>query len=84
MDAACLLWHVHEEPEREEDAKLIGVYRTEDDASAAIERLRGRPGVRRFPTGFQIERYALNVDHWTDGFVTAVIERDGTITYEHE
>jgi hypothetical protein len=50
---------------------LIGVYRTEADAKAAIERLRHKPGFTTFPDGFQVSPYELNQDHWTDGFVVA-------------
>ena len=84
MDAAYLLWHVHEFVEREDDEKLIGIYRTEDDARAAIERVRDQPGFRHFPDGFKISRYELNKDHWTEGFVTAVNQPDGTISYDNE
>jgi hypothetical protein len=40
MEDVYLLWHVHELEGREDDTKFIGVYRTEDDARAAIGRLR--------------------------------------------
>ena len=83
MDYVYLLWHTHELDERD-DAKFIGVYRTEDDARAAITRLRVQPGFRRFPDGFKVEKYALNEDHWTEGFLTAVNQPDGTISYEGE
>jgi hypothetical protein len=48
---------------------LIGVYRTEDDAKAAIARLAGKPGFVNHPDWFEICRYELNADHWTDGYV---------------
>jgi len=37
-----LLWHI----DRFEDEKLIGMYRTQEDADAATERLKGMPGFR--------------------------------------
>ena len=49
---------------------LIGVYRTEDDAKSAIERLRIKPGFVDVPDGFQICPYELNIDNWTDGYIT--------------
>ena len=70
MEAVFLLWHVHEIEPGNDDEKLIGVYRTEDDAKSAIERLRTQPGFVDVPDGFQICPYELNVDHWTDGYVT--------------
>ena len=84
MDVVYLLWHVHEAPDQGEDAKVIGVYRAEDDARAAIERLRSKPGFRHFPQGFTVERYEVNKDCWTEGFVAAVIQPDGTIAYKNE
>ena len=68
MDEVVLLWHIHE-VDGEEDSKLIGVYRTERDAIAAVERLKTKPGFAQTVEGFQYESYGLNVDHWTEGFV---------------
>ena len=56
--------------ERLGDEKLIGVYRTEADANAAMERLRNKPGFADFSGGFQIDAYELNRDQWTGEFVT--------------
>jgi hypothetical protein len=66
-----LLWFVQECTDRDgEDTELlIGAYQTEQDAAAAIERLRNKPGFRDFPQGFKAEPYELNKDHWTEGFV---------------
>lgn len=72
MESVFLLWHVHEFPEsKESDEKLIGVYRTEADAKAAVLRLADKSGFREVPTGFQISRYELNKDHWTEGYKLA-------------
>jgi hypothetical protein len=71
MDSVVLLWHVQEMPDGHDDEKLIGVYRNEDDARAAIARLRDKPGFRDLPEGFQYETYALNRDQWTEGYVIA-------------
>jgi hypothetical protein len=67
MNSVVLLWHVHE-INGEEDSKLIGVYASEPDAIAAIDRLKGKPGFAQTADGFQYERYLLNSDHWTEGF----------------
>ena len=57
-------------PEGEEDVELlIGVYSSEAEARAAIERVRDKRGFAEFQEGFQIAPYALNRDHWTDGFI---------------
>ena len=70
MEVVFLLWDVHEIEPGSDDEKLIGVYRTEGDAKSAIERLRTQPGFIDVPDGFQIYAYELNVDHWTEGYVT--------------
>jgi hypothetical protein len=84
MQFVYLMWHLHPTPSDDENAKFIGAYRTENDAKRAIERLRHQPGFRHFPENFHIEKYEINKDHWTEGFVTAVHKPDGTISYENE
>jgi len=72
MEFVFLLWHVHRLPESaNDDEKLIGAYRTEEDAKAAILRLKDKPGFRESPTGFEISKYELNKDNWTEGYVSA-------------
>jgi len=68
MESVVLLWHVHE-IKGEAVEKLIGVYRTERDALDAIERLKSGPGFAQTQEGFLHERYELNRDHWTEGFM---------------
>jgi hypothetical protein len=68
MDSVFLLWYIRE-IEGVEDKLLIGVYTTEDEANGAIGRLKGNKGFVDDPTGFQIRRYPLNQDSWTEGFV---------------
>lgn len=70
MEKVFLLWHVHEHESGEDDEKLIGVYRTESDAKAAIARVGTQPGFVDLPEGFQICPYDLNKDHWTELYVT--------------
>jgi hypothetical protein len=71
MEVVFLLWHVVE-MDGLDDEKLIGVYRAEPDAKAAVERLRDKPGFADFRDGFQICPYELNRDHWTEGLKSAV------------
>lgn len=74
--------HLHVLPGEVEDIKMIGVYKTEAVAHAAIGRLRLQPGFRDYPrlvdplvdsdpNGFYIEKYRLDEDHWTEGYMTA-------------
>jgi hypothetical protein len=68
MDAVYILWHVHS-VDGTEDAKLIGVYRSEEDATAVVLKPRDKPGFRETPDGFSINRYSLNSTSWEEGFV---------------
>jgi hypothetical protein len=70
MDSVCVLWHVHKTSGLSEDEKLIGVYKTRNDAQDAIARLRTKPGFQETQEGFQIDDYELNKDHWTEGYVS--------------
>jgi hypothetical protein len=74
MTTVYVLHHVVREFEDDDDAKLIGVYSTEDEAGAAVTRLADQPGFREHPDGFQIDPYPLNKDHWAEGFVTVATD----------
>jgi len=58
------------EVDGEEDVKTVGIYSTRTEAEAAVERARARPGFRDYPDGFYIDRYVLDRDCWTEGFVS--------------
>ncbi|MCP1540156.1 DUF7336 domain-containing protein [Methylorubrum extorquens] len=70
MDTVYLLWHVRADDQHSEDAKFIGVYRSHESANAAVLRVKGQPGFRDHPEGFEVSVYPLDKDHWTEGFVT--------------
>ena len=70
MDSAFLLWYVHARDRADDEELLIGVYTTEEEAKAAIERLKHKPGFVSARGGFQIHPYEVNRDHWTEGFIT--------------
>jgi hypothetical protein len=69
------LWHYKlapgEEPDEEKDPKDIGIYSTEEQAKAAIERLKDKPGFRDWPGGFRIFRAILDKDYWVEGFISS-------------
>jgi homoserine kinase type II len=69
-----ILWHVHELPGGEEDAKLLGVYSSPGSAEQARRRAASRPGFRDAPGGFHIDRYEVDADEWPEGFVTVTGE----------
>jgi len=66
MDSVWLLWFEREVGEDTE--LLIGVYRTEDIAKAAIERVKDQPGFRDYPQGFTAYEHFLDKDSWEKGF----------------
>ncbi len=53
-----------------DETKFIGVYSTKAEAEKAVERLREQSGFKQSPEIFFIDEYALNQDHWCEGFVT--------------
>jgi hypothetical protein len=70
MESVFLVWHVHKIADFNEDEKLIGVYRTEDKAGAAVARLLDKPGFKDSVGGFQVVAYELDKDHWGEGYET--------------
>ncbi|WP_298332856.1 hypothetical protein [Asticcacaulis sp.] len=70
MDKVYILHHIREDDEYGDDAKLIGVYQSEDAARLAICRLKDSPGFRDHPKGFGIDEYYLDRDNWGEGFET--------------
>jgi hypothetical protein len=70
MDSVYVPWHVHD-VNGDDDEKLIGIYRSEEDAKAAIERLKVKPGFKETQDGFSVHKYPLNRDSWEEGFVRA-------------
>jgi hypothetical protein len=53
-----------------DETKLIGVYSSLTSAEGAKHRLRLQPGFRDHPEEFSVDAYDLDIDHWTEGFVT--------------
>jgi hypothetical protein len=80
MISAFVLQHLHTLLGGEEDTKLIGVYSSYAAASAAIIRLRNKPGFRNFPEvvnensrdqdGFHIGEFQIDQDQWPEGYET--------------
>lgn len=68
MKSVFILWHTREDDPYGENAKLIGVYVSRDEAHAAIERVKHAPGFAEYVQGFSIDEYELGKDHWSEGF----------------
>ena len=49
---------------------MIGVYSSQEQAKAALERISTRLGFCDAPEGFSIDLYVLNEDYWTEGYST--------------
>ena len=50
--------------------KFIGVYSSDERARAAVDRAKGLSGFRDHPDGFSVDPYEVDMDHWTEGFIT--------------
>lgn len=70
MPRVHVLQHTHELAGGIEDVKLIGVYSSREKAQAAVARLVRVPGFADAPSGFHIDEYQLDKDHWVEGYVT--------------
>ena len=69
IDSVYLLYHLRkDDDESDTQLLLIGAYRSEDDAKAAIERLKSKPGFSKHPDGFEYHAYELGVENWSEGF----------------
>jgi hypothetical protein len=77
-ETVYLLWFVRERTEGEDTELLIGVYRTEEDAQTAIQRLKDKPGFVLYPKGFQIHGRVLGKDSWTEGFARMLADKEVT------
>ena len=53
-----------------DEMKLIGIYSSVESAEGACQRLRQQPGFDDHPNDFAIDAYELDMDHWTEGFVS--------------
>jgi homoserine kinase type II len=73
------LWHfkigAEDDFDDDEDMKLIGIYSAEDNARAAIERLRIQPGFKDWPDGFRIFTRTLDETSWEEGFIKSIRRR---------
>ncbi len=69
LDSVYLLYHLRKEsPSEDVQLLLIGAYRSEDDAKAAIARLEHKPGFSKYPDGFEYHAYELGAENWSEGF----------------
>jgi len=55
-----LLVHIYKSSSEVVQHKMIGLYKSRDDAKSAILRLIDKPGFKDFPENFIISEYELN------------------------
>lgn len=68
MPHVFVVQHLREDRDGYDDVKFIGAYSSLEKAEAAVERLSRVPGFAEARNGFHIERYEVDMDHWTEGF----------------
>jgi hypothetical protein len=64
-----LLWHGDDPDDKTPEAKLLGVYSSEQAAQARIARAALLPGFAERPEDFLITQYAVDEDQWPTGYV---------------
>lgn len=70
MDTVYDLWFTREYADREDTELHIGIYATEADALAVVEKLKGKPGFSNCPDGFDVIPTRLGMTGWQHGFIT--------------
>lgn len=70
MEHVYVVQHSRSLGDGDEETKLIGVYSSERKAQEAVVRARLLPGFRDTPDDFSIDEYAIDKDHWTEGFIS--------------
>ena len=70
MNSVYLVQHVHTIDEDEENVKTIGIYSTRQIAQEAIARISLQEGFRDALDGFHVDKYKLDEDNWSEGYVT--------------
>lgn len=68
-DHVWLLWHGDDIYDETPEAKLLGVYSSEQSARERIARCADIPGFGDHPEAFEIARYDIDQDEWAEGYV---------------
>lgn len=66
MKAIFALYFERSYEHRDDTELWIGVYATDNDARAAADELKLKPGFREFPEGFQIYEWEIGRTGWKD------------------
>jgi hypothetical protein len=79
MSKVFILWHVRpdfEEKGNEEDAKILGVFSSDEAARAWQQKATRLPGFCETPDSFVVDPYELDEPSWTEGFVTVMLPEE--------
>jgi hypothetical protein len=68
MNSVFVVFHTHDLSNGAEDVKMIGVFSSKERGESVISKLAEQPGFREFPSGFSIDEYAIDKEHWQEGF----------------
>jgi hypothetical protein len=68
MNSVFVVFHTHELSNGAEDVKMIGVFSSKERGESVISKLAKQSGFRDFPSGFSIDEYAIDTEHWQEGF----------------
>ena len=66
-----LLQHSHliDDEDDTYDTKIIGIYSSEEIAMYVIKKYKKIIGFNKYPEDFYIDKYKMDENHWTDGFI---------------
>ena len=66
-----LLQHSHfiDDEDDTYDTKIIGIYSSEEIAMNVIKKYKKIIGFNKYPEDFYIDKYKMDENHWTDGFI---------------
>lgn len=74
MEKIYILWHTYELKDSygaHDEAKLIGVFSTEQKAKDTIDMLKDKEGFADYPAdSFEISEALIDKPEWTEGFFT--------------
>lgn len=69
LQVVYLLWHGDDLDEDTPEAKLLGVYSSEQAALDRINRSSALPGFAEHPDDFHISQYTIDKDEWVAGYI---------------
>ena len=63
-----ILFHINKL--NDEDSKIVEVYSSKVNAQKAKKKMKTLPGFKDSPNSFILDKYELDKEYWTDGFIT--------------